>query len=580
MGEREDMLLALGSGPLAPPPPAPGSLDYALEQIKRESPTGEAGPRPPAPGSLEEAQAMASALGVHDGVRGWDDPRVPQFGGSIPRKTNLMYGQDTVPALPRDKRFGPSNAPAPAPTLQPMVTPQEEIRPAPTLASMGAPGIAPGIGGAGGGGFGGLERNLRDAHGRQLQGYSDAQNLELEKGIDEGLKAQGMSDAYAANAARMQRDAEDQQRIDALANQKHDAFMARQETLANDLAKQQVDPGRLLRNADAADQMIIGLGAALGGVFGNGHNDYLDRLDKLVDRDINAQLVDIDSKKASFGARQSLFGQMLAETGDRRLAAMQTRKLIYDAMDQKVKSDSERLGIPILKDNAAIIGQQFAQKRADLDAQIQAESLRQAKAAAAAAVAAQRAAEERLYQHQKDLAEFGLKSRALDIEETKAGTAKAGANKEQQTAQNELNAGLTELAEARKNVKSITAGTAAGTAAAKALPAWAPGVTGARGNMNARNDYNIRAKMLVGAAYKLGTDSQEPKRMELIDEYSKPYVILSDDNEEIAQQKIDALQHLMVTKARAKEAAPAAPRFTPDQTGPAAINPWTGKAVK
>lgn len=576
MGQREDMLLALGVDPtagVAPPPVPTGVVDVLKEQAaqradalralvagtgaKLVSPTTNPVLRaaysqanPIAAAALQAGAGMA-AEGMHDGIS----------------KRALQYASGEAP--PREPvSFQRTRDAEPSP-LKPQNTPLAYVQPAPPLR---APGFAPGIMGGGGGGpdFGGLEKGLRDAQGRQLAGYDAAADLQRQLGVDVAGRRLAVDDMAEADALSRQRDAEDQMRIEAETAQRHQAFLDRQEELANDIAKERVDPRRLLSNADLGEQITYGIGAALGGgnamLNGNNGNTYLDRIDKLIDRDINAQLTAIESKRASYNARNSLFGQMLAESGDRRLAAMQTKKFMYDAIDMKMRADADRLGIPELRTNAEIAGQVFQEKKSALDVQIQQTALQQARAAAAAAVAAQRAAEERAWQHQKDLIQLDQEQQKIDVEGRKADATKGAANKEQQTAQNELNAGITELAEARKNIKHITAGTMVGTAAAKSLPAWVPGITGARNNMNTRNDYNIRAKMLVGAAYKLGTDSQEPKRMELIDEYSKPYVIGADDNEETAQKKIDDLQHLLVTKARAKEATPGAnaPGFVPD----------------
>ncbi len=76
--------------------------------------------------------------------------------------------------------------------------------------------------------------------------------------------------------------------------------------------------------------------------------------------------------------------------------------------------------------------------------------------------------------------------------------------------------------------------------------------------------------MTVGAAYKLGTDSTEPKRMELLEHYSEPYVINTSDNEEVALQKMNALKKLVNQNAEAK--GPTAPT--------AATVPTSQKVVK
>lgn len=334
--------------------------------------------------------------------------------------------------LPTDPYIKPSTAPGVAPTLSgdlrpsyDETSPYESIKAAPTLdPNYGRIGRTVG-GSYGVGGDGGLRAAFDASKRDELQQMQLGADNERTLGIDQALRSDQMSRLQEENAARMQRDAELQQQADQRAAEQHQAFMQRNEQLANEIGSMKVDPGRLLRSADLATQFTIGLGAALGGVnaaaMGQTGNSSLDRLDKLVEQDINSQMNAIDNKKASLSARSSLFGQMMQETGDRRLAAMQTRVLMYDAMKTKLKADADRLGIPELRDNAEILANGLDVKKATLQRQMNGDALQTFLAGQRAAAQAAGAAEERKYKHEQDRIKNDQEQQRIDIEAGKAG---------------------------------------------------------------------------------------------------------------------------------------------------------------
>lgn len=107
---------------------------------------------------------------------------------------------------------------------------------------------------------------------------------------------------------------------------------------------------------------------------------------------------------------------------------------------------------------------------------------------------------------------------------------------------------------AKKNVGKITSGTTFGNAWSH-NPAWVPGAASAREHVSDREAFNNTAKIAIGAAYKLGTDSTEPKRVETLNMYAKPYEILPTDNEETALYKMDNLKQLVQDSAAGKGVA-------------------------
>ncbi len=447
--------------------------------------------------------------------------------------------------------------------LQPMSTPLADVQPAPPLSpNYGRAGTVGG-GGFGGAPGGGLKSAWETAQQRQLGALDERKMLEGDAGIAKAGRVQAVGDLEEANALKQQKDAEDLQKQDADTHARFQAYLDKSEKYVDEVRNSKMDPGRLMRNADSGMQFNVAVGSIAGGFLSGmsgGSNHYLDRLDKAIDRDVRAQETDLEAKKFAVGARNNTFSQMLAENGDRRLAGMQTRNLMYEAAKAKLKADSDRLGIPEIRANSLLAINEIEQKQAAMDEDMKKHAFMLAQQAAAAGAAAQRAAEERAWQRQKDVFEMGHKTDELNLRRDEIGTKNAAKPlTEYDKALQERNANIKAIDHGIANIKGITSGTSI-DAAASHLPSFLPGVTGSTNRTNVRKDYNIQAMMTVGAAYKLGTDSTEPKRMELLEHYSEPYVIKPTDNEEVAMQKMVALKKLVNENAEAKgPTAPTAP---------------------
>lgn len=303
----------------------------------------------------------------------------------------------------------------------PMDTPLADVQAAPTLA-----GQKPTARGGAGGGLGagaGLKGAYDDARRAGLTTLEQERDLVRQRGEAEQGRAMGMSAIHEAEAMRQQRLAEEQARIDQEAATKHEAFMARSMELTEELGRMKVDPGRLMRDANAGAQFSIGLGAALGGALAavnGGPNQSLARLDQMIDRDIRAQEAEIDGKKAQLSARNSIFGQMLQETGDRRIAAQQTRLLMLEAAKTKIQSDSERLGIPEVQKNAELAVNGIQQKIDSARTAMAKEAYETFQRQAAAAAAAQAAAAEKAWQRSMEVAKLGLERDKIEAEKLKS----------------------------------------------------------------------------------------------------------------------------------------------------------------
>lgn len=309
-------------------------------------------------------------------------------------------------------------------TLQPMATPDVEVQPSPTLDPRYEKFKAAVTGGAGGGGLGGLRGEWMGARKGLLAGFDQQKDLEGRKGVAQADRIDRTADLQVLDAAKRQRDAELQAQQDAKAAERHQRFLDRNEELADEIGKQKVDPSRLFRDMSTAQKATSVLGSVLGGFAAGlkgGPNEFLQRFDNKVSEDIAAQQNEIDNKKSSLKAREGVFGQMLAETGDRRLAAMQTRNMMYEAAKQELTAEADRLGIPEINVNADIARQAIQGQQDKLKEQFAHESYATAQQQAAAAAAAQRAAEEKAWQRQMDVVKFGLEKDKLEIDRQKAG---------------------------------------------------------------------------------------------------------------------------------------------------------------
>jgi hypothetical protein len=375
----------------------------------------------------------------------------------------------------------------------------------------------------------------------------------------------------------MRADAEDEKRINEDAHARVMKVVDRTEQLANEIRPAKVDSGRFMRNKDTGTKVLMHIGAIASGMLSGlqgGPNEFMNRLDGYIEQDIREQQAEIDNKKAALHANQSMVGQLLQVTGDRRVAADVARRLMYESAKTDLAAKSARYGIPEAKVATDLAMNAMDQKITNINAE-GAKALYEAKLReAAAAAAARKAAEKEVWERSMKVLEMGQKQDEIEIKRQhelgdqrdplgKEGRQKLAA--EEAKTQQELDANLRAVDSAQKDVDKITAGTVIGKQAAEHLPAFVPGVTTARSNMNTREAYNRRVMIAIGAAYKLGTDATEPKNKELIEHFAAPYEIQPSDNKEIALQKMTALRKLLAESAAAKGAqAPAMPAsFTP-----------------
>ncbi|MGL4444748.1 MAG: hypothetical protein ACRCU1_14065 [Alsobacter sp.] len=309
-------------------------------------------------------------------------------------------------------------------TLRAHNTPDVNVQAAPTLdPRYGQTMVPQRLGGGGGVGLGGLQGNLDAARKRQ-DGLLDTEaSLAREQGIDQAGRAMAVSDMEQDEAARQQADADRQAKINEEASSRQRNYLDTQDQRIEELGKMKVDPRRLFRNADDGTKFSMWTGAILGGMLGAEHgtgNTSLDRLEKIIDRDVKVQQDEIDNKRTSIAARQTMIGADLALAGDNRVAAASHRLLLLEAAKLSLKSKADALGVPEMRTRAEIVANGIEQKQAGLRTQIAEGALRAAQAAAGAAAAAREKAERDAREWSLKIAELGLKKDELEIKRTDA----------------------------------------------------------------------------------------------------------------------------------------------------------------
>lgn len=398
----------VGSGPAAPDLSVGDQLRAAAGRLMQYPAT---------------ARTILPVVGVSPDVQS----SVARIGQDIaPPMTVPQVGAPSAPFNPDAGGFAPklSRAAEPAP-LKPLYVPDVNVEAAPQLTM---PQVGRGAGGFGGSagvsGIGDAAAAYRDAQGRQVGLIGKEADQQSRIGVAQADRTDAVSDLEAADAARKAEDARREAGVEAEAQKGLSDFMSTNARMADDIANAKVDRRRIFKDMSTGDRVVFGLAAVLGGMMqglqGQKTNQFLDYVERTVDKDVEDQMKAVDNKKSTLAARQNMFGQLLQQTGDRRIAAMQLRNLQYEAMKQATTAQADKLGIPVLLEQSDMARNQIEQKQAALQTQLAAEVYKQKQAAAAAAAASQRAAEEKSWQRQMELAKLGLEQDKLKIEAAKA----------------------------------------------------------------------------------------------------------------------------------------------------------------
>ena len=302
--------------------------------------------------------------------------------------------------------------------LTALQSPTPNVEAAPSLRDQFLSKLRGNVGGVGGDPLSSLRAAFMSAQQKQLGDFNRDKELAGEMGENKAQHAMTMADWQIADAEKKRQDAIRQQQIDEKAHEEHQKFLAQNQQMVDDVAKSKVDPQRLMKSMGTGEKVAHVLGSALGGFLSGaqgGPNQFLQRFDQQVAQDIQAQMDEIDNKKTALGARQNMFGQLLAMTGDRRIAAQQMRNLHYEAAKQFLAATDAQLGVPELQTAAQQNINALQHQQDQMGAQISAQALQQKQQQLAAQAAAQAAAQKHAEEMMLKLADLGLRKDELAI---------------------------------------------------------------------------------------------------------------------------------------------------------------------
>ncbi len=310
--------------------------------------------------------------------------------------------------------------------LQPMNTPLVDVQAAPTLAQTASQyRMAPGMGVGGGVGSGPSQSPIGAAQQERLAAGTKERDAQARIGVaqaDRNEETARLEEEDAVHAARVY---QNQQEINDAVNKGNDEFFQTNAKMANDIATAKVDSNRLYKNMGTAGAIVMGIGATLSGMMaglrGGGPNEFMQSVDRLVDRDVADQQAAIEGKRAGLQARQSMYGQLLQQTGDRHLAAMQLKNLQLESIKQQTAAKAKALGTPEVLANSDKLIAGIEQNQALLKQQMAEQNAARIATQAQAAQAARAAGEQKAWDRQMQVAKLGQDQQALDIKAAEAG---------------------------------------------------------------------------------------------------------------------------------------------------------------
>jgi hypothetical protein len=189
-----------------------------------------------------------------------------------------------------------------------------------------------------------------------------------------------------ANLGRMQEeDAAIARAEQDYASQHFDEQMAELGRQLDDVKTRKVDPLKDFKEQPALGILAV-VGGAVGGFYqgisGGKSNQFIDDLNRHIDRGIAEQERQIQDQKFAIGQGMNMLQQQRAAQKDDQLAKMQLRNLSYEAAKNEINAEADRDGTPAARARADDAIAQVGQQQAMLQEQIGLKKQQQAIAAA------------------------------------------------------------------------------------------------------------------------------------------------------------------------------------------------------
>ncbi len=344
-------------------------------------------------------------------------PPPPQFDPAMLERAQSNFGPPPQ-AAPMPPPPAPVAPPAPAEFVgppQPIGPPRPPAAPPPASSAPVSP-VMPAAAPAATGGMGKLTKR-RDADRAQFLGTYDEEQAAVDREAAARMAQNtAVASFQAEQAERQEQDAAIQHQEARQVQDTHAAYLAKTNSMIDDLAREKTDPNRVFHSGDTARDVSFTLGAMLLGGLGGlasgvqgGPNQGIGMLNQIIDRDIAAQDKDLANKRGVIQARDTIYGQMRQAYGDKQAAdaafkagAIETAKtrliaLTADTSNPVTRAQAEK--------SLALLEREQAQHMTTFSQQ--ALTLAQQQAAASAAAARTRLDKEREYRLK--LAELGIK---------------------------------------------------------------------------------------------------------------------------------------------------------------------------
>ena len=331
-----------GGGEVQPPPElawSPPSFDLPPVALPQQAPQFD----PSNPGGFDLQAAIAAQQQPQA-------PAPPPPQGGFP-PIDMSQNIPTTGATPWAPGTPGLPPPVPAPEYRggsgmPAEAPQAAPRPPPGLGlwqqGQGQPVPQPQQGG-GGGDFG------FNRYSRQMEaGIAGQAKVAHAAGVAQAAQAQGAIDYNEAKRVEV---------AEAYKN-----VQTEQDSLRHDILNSKIDPNRLWASRSDGQKAMTMVGLFLGGIgsgINGGPNESLEVFNKMIDRDINAQMANLDTKKGSLAFLQQKWGNITAAATEDRLYKM-------TAIEEQGRKIAAQQGADMAQYDAMIKQSQWGMQKAQL----------------------------------------------------------------------------------------------------------------------------------------------------------------------------------------------------------------------
>jgi hypothetical protein len=170
---------------------------------------------------------------------------------------------------------------------------------------------------------------------QQIKGVEQVMTAQAERTAQEyAAHAQALESQETLLAAEVQKERIRQTRVDQAGQQLQNSLDA--------LSSTKIDPNAWYGRLDTGSQISAGLAIALGAVgqamMGSANNPAMDIINRAIDRDIDAQKANLDTKKAAAQTAGSIYSQMRDQFHDERTASSATQAAMLKLVDVRLQT--------------------------------------------------------------------------------------------------------------------------------------------------------------------------------------------------------------------------------------------------